>query len=117
MAKQFFHFLLILTFSVFTLTNTHAMPAGPANNQVIPATMSTEHNHHTMVDCDQSADTESKTCCEDSCSCLMNHCHKTQTLLPSSLVSSQTQAIEPTTQASNALVHRTITPQKRPPKA
>jgi len=116
MTKQFFHFLLILIFSVFTLSsNAFAQPitTAPLASQM---EMSTADNSHAMADCHESVDAKNKSCCETDCSCMLSHCYQAQTLLPNSLTSFQTQHTEQIRQASSVVVHRSITPQKRPPK-
>jgi hypothetical protein len=118
MRKPFFHYFLLVIFSVFVITsNTHAMSMQQSmtpTEQITHLQMSDVHD--AISHCEQS-DEKSNTCCDVDCSCSLSHCHKTPSVLPESSIAIHSERIDYLTDQASDLHLSTITPRKRPPKA
>jgi hypothetical protein len=118
MRESFFHYLLLVIFSVFVITsNTHAMSMQQSmtpTEQITHSQMSDVHG--AMSHCEQNNE-KANTYCNVDCSCSLSHCHKTPSVLPKSLIAIHSERINYLTDKPSPLQLSTVTPMKRPPKA
>ena len=119
MAKQLSNYLLLILFTVFTLTsNAHVMPMDSVNEQPLTTISTTSHQHlDADISCQDSTQTEKQSCCQCDCSCMMNHCNNgasalsNVTIFPTQLLKTQL------TYENAAIAYSNKNPRKRPPKA